>query len=338
MRFPTLLVAALLLLVGCDRPMRQTASETPRLDMALLDKEVGAIADRARPGVLGVGLKNLESGETWLFNGDLRFPMQSVFKAPLGAAVLSEVDAGRLDVEQVVTIDEEDISPAHSPIADAWPQRRDYTVRELLVAAVGGSDNTAADVLMKLIGGPGAVSAWLNDHHVSGVRIDRYERELQPDSAGLGSFRIAWKGDHAYRAAMDSLPPAARQAAMNAYLTDDRDTTSPRGMLTFFEALEEGELLSPASHALLMKIMTETQSGAERLKTGFPPGSVFAHKTGAARTDLGVNPATNDIGIVTLPDGRRYAVAVFLKAATLDAPGREKIHADVARAIVRGVR
>ena len=53
---------------------------------------------------------------------------------------------------------------------------------------------------------------------------------------------------------------------------------------------------------------------------------------------LGVNPATNDIGIVTLPDGRRYAVAVFLKAATLDAPGREKIHADVARAITRGVR
>ena len=338
MRFPTLLAAVLLLLAGCDRPMRQTASDTPRLDMALLDREVGAIADRARPGVLGVSLTNLESGETWLFNGDLRFPMQSVFKAPLGAAVLNEVDAGRVDLDQVITIDEEDISPAHSPIADAWPQRRDYTVRELLVAAVGGSDNTAADVLMKLIGGPGAVTAWLNDNHVSEIRIDRYERELQPDSVGLGSFRIAWKGDEAFRAARDRLPPATRLTAMNAYLADDRDTASPRGMLTFFHALQEEELLSPTSRALLMKIMTETTTGADRLKAGFPPGSVFAHKTGAARTDLGVNPATNDIGIVTLPDGRRYAVAVFLKAATLDAPGREKIHADVARAIVRGVR
>lgn len=338
MRFPTLMALALLLLVGCDRPMRQTASDTPRLDMALLDREVGAIAERARPGVLGVGLMNLESGETWLFNGDLRFPMQSVFKAPLGAAVLAEVDAGRVGLEQVVTIEERDISPDHSPIADAWPQRRDYTVRELLAAAVGGSDNTAADVLMKLIGGPGAVTSWLNDHHVSEIRIDRYERELQPQSVGLGSFRIAWKGGQAFEAAMDGVPPPMRRAAMNAYLADARDTATPRGLLTFFYVLEEEKLLSPASRALLMKIMTETQSGAARLKAGFPPGSILAHKTGAARTDLGVSSATNDIGVVTLPDGRRYAVAVFLKAATLGAPEREKIHADVARAITRGVR
>ena len=338
MRFPTLMAVALLLLAGCDRPMRQTASDTPRLDMTLLDREVGAIAERARPGVLGVGLMNLESGETWLFNGDVRFPMQSVFKAPLGAAVLEEVDAGRLNLDQIVTLDEQDISPARSPIADAWPQERDYTVRELLVAAVGESDNTAADVLMKLIGGPGAVTSWLNDNHVTDIRIDRYERELQPEIAGMGSFRIAWKGDAAFTAAMHTIPPATRKAAMDAYLADDRDTASPRGVLTFFYMLEDQKLLSPASHTLLMKIMTETQTGAERLKAGFPPGSVFAHKTGAARTDLGVNPATNDIGIVTLPDGRRYAVAVFLKAATLDAAGREKIHADVARAITRGVR
>jgi beta-lactamase class A len=338
MRFPILLAAALLLLAGCEKPMRQTASDTPRLDMARLDKEIGAIADRARPGVLGVGLMNLESGETWLFNGDLRFPMLSVFKAPLGAAVLGEVDAGRLGLDQIVSIEEKDISPAHSPIADAWPARRDYTVRELLVAAVGGSDNTAADVLMKLIGGPGAVTTWLGDHHVNQIRIDRYERELQPQSVGLDSFRIAWKGDEAYRAAMDAVPPAERRAAMNAYLTDDRDTASPRGILTYFYVLDQERLLSPASLALLMKIMTETQTGAERLKAGFPPGSAFAHKTGASGTDLGVNLATNDIGIVTLPDGRRYAVAVFLKGATLDGPGREAIHADVARAITRGVR
>lgn len=338
MRFPILLAAALLLLAGCDRPMRQTASDTPRLDMALLDREVGVIADRARPGVLGVGLMNMESGETWLFNGDLRFPMQSVFKAPLGAAVLAEVDAGRLDLEQVVSIEEKDISPALSPIADAWPQRRDYTVRELLVAAVGVSDNTAADVLMKMIGGPGAVTTWLTDKHINEIRIDRYERELQPQSTGLASFRIAWKGNEAYRAAMNSVPPQVRQAAMDAYLVDDRDTASPRGVLTFFYVLEEQRLLSPASQALLMKIMTETQTGATRLKAGFPPGSTFAHKTGASRTDLGLNLATNDVGVVTLPDGRRYAVAVFLKGSRLDAPAREAIHADVARAITLGVR
>ena len=121
MRIPVVLAALLLLVAACDKPMRQTASDTPRLDMALLDREVGAIAERARPGVLGVGLMNLESGEVWLFNGDLRFPMQSVFKAPMVAAVLAEVDAGRLDLEQPITLTENDISPPHSPIADAWP-------------------------------------------------------------------------------------------------------------------------------------------------------------------------------------------------------------------------
>lgn len=338
MRFPIVLAALLFLVAACDKPMRQTASDTPQLDMALLDREVGAIAERARPGVLGVGLMNLESGEVWLFNGDLRFPMQSVFKAPLGAAVLAEVDAGRLDLEQPITLTENDISPPHSPIADAWPARSDYTVRELLVAATGESDNTAADVLMKLIGGPGAVTAWLDDDHVNEIRIDRYERELQPDSAGLESFRIAWKGGPAFATAIAQVPPAQRRAAMIAYLADERDTASPRGVLTFFYTLEEEPILTPTSKALLMKIMTETPTGAQRLKAGFPAGSVFAHKTGAGRTDQGVNAATNDIGVVTLPDGRRYAVASFLKGATLDEAGREAIHADVARAITRGVR
>jgi beta-lactamase class A len=333
-----LLAAALLSLSGCDKPMRQTVAQTPRLEMKQLDREIGAIAQRAKPGVLGVGLMNLESGETWVFNGDRRFPMQSVFKAPLGAAVLGEVDTGRLSLAEVISLDEKDISAPFSPIADAWPARRDYTVRELLVAATGGSDNTAADVLMKRIGGPGVVTAWLDQKHVEEVRVDRYERELQPDVSGMASFRIAWKGEAAYLAAMRSVPEAVRQAAMAAYLADPRDTATPRGALSFLYALHDGQLLKPASRALLVQIMTETPTGANRLKGGFPKGSQLTHKTGTARTDLGVNPAVNDIGIVTLPDGRRYAVAVFLSGSVMDDADRDAVIADVAGAVTRGIR
>jgi beta-lactamase class A len=264
--------------------------------------------------------------------------MQSVSKLPLGAAVLAEVDARRLSLDQTLTIEEKDVSPPFSPIADAWPERRSYTVRELLVAAVGGSDNTAADVLMKAIGGPGAVTGWLAQERVEGVRVDRYEREFQPQLAGLESFRIAWKGEAAFVQALNGVPMARRQAAASAYLRDPRDTATPRGMVLFLSKLQGGELLSPASTALLREMMTQTKTGSHRLKAGFPAGSILAHKTGTARTDLGVNPAVNDVGVVTLPDGRRYAVAVFLTAATLDEARRDAVIADVARAVARGVR
>lgn len=338
MRLAAVLALAAVTLAGCDNtPLMRQMSETPKLAGQDLDKQVAIIADRARPGVLGVGLMNLESGEVWVFNGDRRFPMQSVFKAMLGAVVLGEVDAGRLSLADTVTITENDVSVPLSPIADAWPGRTDYTVRELLVAAVGVSDNTAADVLMKKIGGPGVLTSWIADHHIEDVRIDRYERELQPEIAGLESFRIAWKGRDAFSREIAAVPVTHRAAVLSAYMKDPRDTATPRGMLAFLRQLQAGELLSPASTKLLLQIMTETKTGPNRIKAGLPEGATLAHKTGTARTDLGLNPAVNDVGIITLADGRHYALAVFLSGAKLDDAGREAIIADVARAAVKGV-
>jgi beta-lactamase class A len=337
MRRAFLLALALVALTACGpEPLTRQVSETPKLAGQRLDGEVAAIADRARPGVLGVGLMNLESGEVWTFNGDRRFPMQSVFKAILGAVVLGEVDAGRLSLDESVILAENDISPPFSPIAEAWPARSTYTIRELLVAAVGASDNTAADVLMRRVGGPGALTAWLAQHHIDDVRVDRYERELQPEIAGLESFRIAWKGE-AFARQLAAVPVPQRAAMLRAYLKDPRDTATPRGMLAFLRQLQGGELLSPASTKLLLRIMTQTSTGPDRIKAGLPKGATLAHKTGTARTDLGVNPAVNDVGIITLPDGRAYALAVFLSGATLDEAGREAVIADVARAVVRAV-
>lgn len=339
MRFAVVFILAALSLAGCDNtPLTREMSETPKLAGQDLDQQIAVIADRARPGVLGVGLMNLESGEVWTFNGDRPFPMQSVFKAMLGAAVLGEVDAGRLSLDQTVTLAEKDISVPLSPIADAWPARTDYTIGQLLTAAVGASDNTAADVLMKKIGGPGVLTAWLADQHIEGIRIDRYERELQPEIGGLGSFRIEWKGGEAFSRALAATPLPQRVAMQSAYMKDPRDTATPRGSLSFLRQLQAGELLSPASTKLLLQIMTKTTTGPNRLKAGLPEGATLAHKTGTARSDLGVNPAVNDIGVFTLPDGRRYALAVYLSGAKMDQAGREAILADVARAAVKGVR
>jgi beta-lactamase class A len=313
-----------------------TASRTPTLDVNALDRETRALAERARPGVLGFGLMNLESGQMWTLNGDRPFPMQSVFKMLVGAAALSEVDAAQLSLGEVFEITAKQLSPPRSPIADAWPGRTAYTADELLVAAVSDSDNTAADVLMKRIGGPGAVTAWLQSKKVDEVRVDRYERELQPEALGMAPFRPAWKGA-AFDAALATVPPEAQRKAALAYLRDVRDTATPHGMLLFLSMLDAGELLSPASTRRLLTIMAQSPRGPERLKAGFPAGSTFAHKIGTG-TNQGLTTAYNDVGVLTLADKRSYAVAAFLTGSTADETGRAGLLADLGRAIVRAVR
>jgi beta-lactamase class A len=333
-----LLLAAIVLLGACDPGMPQTVSTTPALDAERLDKMGEELSARAGEARLGVALMNLENGDLWAINGSDRFPMQSVFKAPLGAAVLAEVDAERLSLDETLTIRDEDLSPPFSPVAAAYPGRRDYTVDELLTLAVGGSDNTAADVLMARIGGPGAVTAWLRSHDIDHMRIDRYERQLQPEISGLKSFRPDLKSEAAYSAALAETPVEVRQAATSRYLEDPRDTTTPRDALLFLAKLARGELLSEASTARLLRIMEDSPTGANRLAAGLPDQSRLAHKTGTARTDLGLNPATNDIGLITLADGRQYVVAVFLSGSTQPEAEREAIIADTARALTQAVR
>jgi beta-lactamase class A len=331
-----LIGGAALAVSGCAKSATMTASRTPPLKVKALDAEVRAIAKRAAPGVLGFGLMNLESGQVWTWNGERRFPMQSVFKMLVGAAALAEVDAGRLALTEAISIAAKDLSPPRSPIAEAWPARTVYSVQELLVAAVSDSDNTAADVLMRRIGGPGAVSGWLQAQRIEEVRVDRYERELQPEALGLASFRPDWKGA-AFDAALATVPLEQRRAAAEAYLRDPRDTATPRGMLTFLSRLDSGELLSPASSQRLVRIMANSPRGPERLKAGLPKGALFAHKIGTGSGFGGRTSAYNDVGIFTLADKRSYAISAFLTASMADEPTRARLLADLGRAAVRAV-
>jgi len=325
------------LLAGCEPRMRTTVSTTPKLDIDGLQRAVDGIAAAARPGVLGVGLMNLESGQNFITNTDRPFPMQSVFKLPLAAAAFGEVDTGRLMLTERLTILEEQLSPQHSPIAAAWPGRRDYTVQELLEATVVESDNTAADVLMKRIGGPGVVTAWLTARHIAGVRVDRYERELQCEVYGMPSFRPAWRDPAAFAAAREAVPPQVRLAAMRRYMADPRDTATPRGMLEFLQALDRRELLTPDSTRRLLALMGRTTRGNARIRAGLPADAFLAHRPGTSGVDQGLSTAHNDVGIFTLADKRAYALVVFLSGATLDDTGLDRVIAQVTGAAVRAV-
>lgn len=323
-----------LLALGACREGPVTRSHTPKLDTKLLDRSFPELAERAAPGLFVGAMMNLENGKAWHWNSEKAMPMQSVFKAPLGAAALGLADGGALAMDEVITITANDLSPALSGIADAFPGRTDYTVRELLQQAVSVSDNTAADVLMKRLGGPGMVTAWLKEHDITGISIDRYEREVQADIFGTGSYRAEWKGAM-WGIVRAAVPDAQKKAALEHYLSDPRDTITTHGALDFLARLASGNLLSTASTLLLLKIMTETATGPNRLKAGLPAGATLAHKTGTGPVVLGINAATNDMGIVTLPDHRRYALAAFVAGATRPEAEREGLIADFARLAVK---
>ncbi|WP_245620167.1 class A beta-lactamase [Phenylobacterium immobile] len=316
--------------------MRDTTSETPALEMTALNRAAEDISRRVAPGVLGAGLMNLENGQSWAFNGDRPFPMQSVFKLPLAAAVLAEIEAGRLTLDERLVVRPEDLSPPYSPIADAWPGRADYTVAEMLNAAVRDSDNTAADMLMRRIGGPGAVTAWLVDKGVTELRIDRYERQLQTEFFGMDSFREAWRGREKFLAAKNAIDPAARRSAVVRYLSDPRDTATPRGMLDFLYKLDDGLIIGPVVRERLFAMMTGGRV-TSRLAAAMPAGASLLHKTGSSWTEQGLNAATNDVGLITLADGRRYAAAVFLSGASLDDDARDAAIAELGRGMIKSL-
>lgn len=337
-RRDVLATGAALFLTGCQRDAPITAAHTPKLDDDLLNRELGRLAERLRPARFGLGLMNLDSAEVYTLEGERAFPMQGVWKLALAAASMAEVDAGRLRLNEMLKVRDVDLSPPYSLVNETWPGRSAYTVRELLVDALGRSDNTAADVLAARIGGPGAISAWLQEKNLTEVRVDRYERDLQCDALGLPPFRPAWRTEAAFAEAARTVPAAQQRSALSTFLADPRDTATPAGMLHFLDLFSTNALVSRGSRNLLREIMLASPVGARRVRAGLPKGSLWAHKSGTGRPVLGVNPAANDVGVFTLPDRRRYALAVFVSDSPHSEAALDAAFAEAARIVVRGVR
>ncbi|WP_186419747.1 class A beta-lactamase [Bosea sp. CS1GBMeth4] len=297
--------------------------------------------EQGTKGRLGVGLLDLKDRSRWSYRGAEPFPLQSVFKLPLAIGVLQAVEAGKLQLDQAITVTRNDLSLYHSPLARAFKgARNDYTLRDLLTRSTIASDNTAADLLLRLIGGPQALTALLKEGGVAGISVDRYERVFQPEILGLPGYGWDRAIDTAqFYAAIQAIPAAERRRRLAATLTDRRDAATPDASIAFLEGLARGTWLrEPAHNALVERLAAESKTGPNRIRAGLPAGARFAHKTGLGPSADGLNHATNDIGIVTLPDGRRFAIAVYLAGARVGETEREAAHAAAARLAVESLR
>lgn len=285
---------------------------------------------------IGIGVLDLNTGESWFRNRQQKFPMQSVYKLPIAIAVLKRVDQRKISLDQSVTITRKDFSAGNNPIIkDIKGDQAQFTVRDLLNRMMGVSDNTASDVLVRLIGGPSKVNQTLVKLGVRNVRVDRLERKLQLDSVGLKTFQPEWSDAKLLKAAIEQVPATVQQTALQKYLTDPRDTATPAGLVDLLAKLQKQKLLSANSTAVLLQMMTNSTSGSKRLKAGLPQNWSIAHKTGTGADVLGVGVATNDVGIISSPEGKRIAIAVMIPGSKAPLAERERLMAQVVALVVK---
>jgi beta-lactamase class A len=225
--------------------------------------------------------------------------MQSVYKLPIAMAVLKQVDSGRLRLDRRVRVEKADRTPpaVHSPLLEKYSEGgAELPLRELLRAAIVQSDGMASDLLLKLVP-PAEVTRFLRSLGVEGMTVATSEKAMARNE----------------------------QARF-------RNRATPEAAVALLSVLQEGRGLSAASRELLLADMTAAETGPRRLKGRLPEGTRVAHKTGTSGTFQGLTRATNDIGLVSLPDGRHLAVAVFVSDSRAGESAREGVIAGIARA------
>jgi len=289
---------------------------------------------RAFNGDVGIAVRDVETGFTTAFDGSSYFPQQSVSKFWVALTALDRADQGLLDLDQRVTLTRSDLTLFHQPIAaQVGPSGYTTTLSALMFRAMTQSDNTCNDFVLRRAGGPDAVREMFRRKGIEGIRFGPGERLLQARLAGLDGWRPEYTGRGFY-AARSALPLTVRQSAFNRYVADPIDGATPNGIVDALSRLQRGELLSRASTDRLLSIMSQTRTGAQRLKGGLQPGWRLAHKTGTGQVLGSVQTGYNDIGLLTGPDGRHYAVAVMIRRTGAPLGERMALMQNVVRATI----
>lgn len=271
----------------------QTSAQT----LNSLRKEITQILS-AKKADVGVSIMGIEDKDTLSINGNKHYPMQSVFKFHIALVILAEVDKGNLSLTQKITIRKSDlITGTWSPIERKYPDGTELTLAEILKYTVAESDNVGCDILLRLIGGPGIVNRYFASNNFEDISIKANEEEMHKD---WNVQFINW--------------------------------TTTNSTVSLLKAFFDKKLLSATCNKFLLKTMIETTTGKKRIKGQLPESAIVAHKTGTSGTnETGVSAAVNDIGIVTLPNGKHFLISIFVSDSYENEETNEKIISDIAK-------
>ncbi len=263
-----------------------------------LETQFAEIAKEAK-GKVGVAAVVLETGENASLNGGEKFAMQSVYKVPISMAVMQQVDAGKFKPDQPIEITKEDFVSAgqRSPIRDQFPDGASLPLWHVIEYAIGESDGTASDVLLRLLGGPAEAQKYIDSIGVKDLAIKNTEKEFAKD----------WK-------------------------VQFENSATPAAAVNLLTELYTGTSLDRERSKLILDFMNESRPGPNRIRGLLPQESYVAHKTGTSGTKEGITAATNDIGIIALPNGKYMAIAIFVGDSPADEKTRESVIAKIAKA------
>ena len=249
---------------------------------------------------IGICIAGIEDSDTLSFNGNRHYPMQSVFKFHIALAVLHAVDNGKFALNQKIPIKKSDLLPdTWSPLREAYPEGGNVTLAEIIRYTVSQSDNNGSDILLRLIGGTKKTTDYCRKIGINDVSIQANEAEMHKE------WNIQFS-----------------------------NWTTPNAAALLLKMFYERKILSETSQAFLWKAMLETSTGKKRIKAQLPENTPVAHKTGTSGINKqGITGAINDMGIVTLPDGRHFIIAVFVVNSSENENTNEKIIADVSKLV-----
>ncbi len=246
----------------------------------------------------GIGIYDFENQDTLFINKDKQFTLVSVVKFPQAVAILKRVDEGILNYDMKIHFEKSDLRPdTYSPLADERSAESvDITLSEALSYTISRSDNNVCDKLFKILGGTKVAENYIQNLGLKSISIGT-------DYANIETNTI-----HA-------------------------NQSSPKDMLELLRLFYDDEILSKKSKELLWRKMVETSTGPDRIKGLLHEGTVVGHKTGTSGTDKnGITAAFNDIGIVKLPNGRSFAIVIFISDSREDKITNAKIIAEISKA------
>ncbi|PMS35000.1 beta-lactamase class A [Trinickia symbiotica] len=266
------------------RAMSGEDREPSKTKLAAIEKQFG--------GRLGVYALDTGSGTEIRHRADERFPFCSTFKMVLASAVLAKSVQEPGLMEQRMQYAQSDLV-SYSPISRKHVADG-MTVAELCRAAVELSDNTAANQLIKLLGGPAAVTAFARSIGDNTFRLDRWETELNTAIPG-----------------------------------DPRDTTTSRAMAHTLQAVALGNALPETQRDTLQTWLRGCQTGAKRIRAAVPAGWDVGDKTGT-----GDHGTANDVAVIWPPSRKPIVLAIYHTQEKPDTRGRDEAIADAARVVV----
>lgn len=281
MRRPALLVAACAVALGTIASFPALGAENPIL----------AAAEKAETGLrarVGLAVVDTATGNTWLRNADQRFPMASTFKALACAALL---DSGADKSNRKIVIGEADLE-AYSPVTKSMVGT-EASASDLCAITLRTSDNTAANKVLEVLGGPAEVTAFLRSIGDATTRLDRTEPELNEGKPG-----------------------------------DPRDTTTPAKMAETIGKLVLGDALGEPERRQLTDWLVGNEVGGPLLRAGMPGDWRIADRTGA-----GGHGTRGIVAVMWPPARKPIIAAVYLTETDASMDARNAAIAEIGKAI-----